>query len=363
MDEHGVGTYAVRNRAGVRLYGSTYEEVAIQDALDRLGGTIREKVLLKDNFPDIANGLTHTYGCVEVPAHSIVELQGYAKLASGVNLPILANAHPASNDIDCIIRGGTWDYDKTNNTTVDVPTIKWEHSTSSGGVAVDKEIFFQNLTLLNGQWGLMVDCDGDPNVWLRVNKLNVQGCTEHSLHLYKVYDALLRGLWLGSTAGDHVSLYSEIGNHQIFEHCYINQLIRFIRMVGLHFAHVFNDQSGYYGHGIVLAGCRWSHLDDVIVKAGGNDNDQTQSAIRLETSTVNSIHNKFSVIEAGRLHTTENNQWKYGIEEADANQNFNIYSVIGGSDCVTAAVRMLGANSRPTAATEDEYISGGVARV
>ena len=101
-----------------------------------------------------------------------------------------------------------------------------------------------------------------------------------------------------------------------------------------------------------IAGSRWLRFTGCAFHAFGNDGNNTINAVELTTSTKHSTNNIFSGCYFGRARyaAVENNLWDKGIEEADANQDFNLYVGCNGVDCGTALVELEGANSKADAA-------------
>jgi len=99
--------------------------------------------------------------------------------------------------------------------------------------------------------------------------------------------------------------------------------------------------------GITLEGCSYSSFSDIYIHYTGSS-AYSNPAILLTTEGAANycLHNSFSNILAGRGVGVGTNRWTYAIDEADANQDYNNYSNINGSDCTTATLRRQGVNSK-----------------
>ena len=106
-------TYQVYNKAGIRKWGSTYEELAIKEALDSLktGRTYPEKVLLKGEFPTL-DYPTGNVNCIDLISQTILEIAGKITLADNVDKSIIGCA--AGNQDKITVRGGIIDCNGAN---------------------------------------------------------------------------------------------------------------------------------------------------------------------------------------------------------------------------------------------------------
>jgi len=80
---------------------------------------------------------------------------------------------------------------------------------------------------------------------------------------------------------------------------------------------------------------------NVLMDAGMETND-TYDALKLSTSTV---HSTYNVITNNQIRSGQANKPQYGINEVDANQDYNeiIANII--SDCISGDINNLGVNS------------------
>lgn len=69
------------------------------------------------------------------------------------------------------------------------------------------------------------------------------------------------------------------------------------------------------------------------------------------------IHNRFPCVYAGRGYGGSGTRtFKYAVEETTSDEDWNIYGLIDGSDCVSGAIRQLGTNGKPRANPCDSII-------
>jgi len=357
MDEHGVGTYAVRNRAGVRLYGSTYPELGIQDALDRVSTTAWQKVLLMGDFPGLDDGTGFAESCLRIEDYTEWELRGKISLADSVNKSMIANEHVTSApqyNHHVWMHGGQWDGNKLNNATSHI--IYWRHQASipvgvsPGGYAYLK---FSDMDLYNAdQDALHLESTAGSFIVVCVERITNGGAGRYGLYLYRIRDTHIKNCMpLGGTTR---ALYMYSSGTNVIEQVYLNggALIEECERLQVNdwFVDLADDEPA-----IELKGCRWNIWTNGKHRYIGNDG-YSNPAIKLTTQTVNSTDNIFAGLVAGRLGGVENNQFTYVVEEADANQDYNVYSNINGRDCTAGAIRQLGVNGKPRVNPADSIV-------
>jgi len=77
-------------------------------------------------------------------------------------------------------------------------------------------------------------------------------------------------------------------------------------------------------HGLMLAGCRDSIFTGIELVDCGKGTNDTYDSLRLATSTAQ--HSTYNVFRDLKIRDYAGNKAKYGINEVDANQNFNNYA-------------------------------------
>ena len=110
-----------------------------------------------------------------------------------------------------------------------------------------------------------------------------------------------------------------------------------------------------------LEGCYRSNFTNINIRKVDNANSNKNPAIKLSVNAATDCtQNTFSSIN---IYSKVAAVFKWGIEETDANQDNNVYGVVNApAISATNAVRMLGANSKPTLGNE-HLINGAVVRV
>jgi len=81
--------------------------------------------------------------------------------------------------------------------------------------------------------------------------------------------------------------------------------------------------NGHLEGGIRLEGCQWAGIHNVMLRNNCQTADNTYAEIAMVSS--GATHCKYNVIRGARIYETAANKAKYGISEADANQDYNTW--------------------------------------
>lgn len=332
--------YVVRNKGGTRTYGSAYEELAIKEALDSLKNarTWQEKVLLKGNFPtlDYPSG---NQGCIDIEGHTILSLIGKVTLADNVDKNMICSADPTDqNAINVVIEGGTWDGNSSNQASGN--NIYWTKSVSLLGV--EKNIIFRNLKLIRAKENNLYINNTSGAAQYLIYNIRTYASGAYAFRFFRVFDSHIYNIkplgqsYWDSCAAIHADLLYQNGGLDLYK-------CKRLLISNSKFDFTTGDLNTIP---VNLRATRNSFFSNIKIKTSGDGAD-IPAGIRLATvSSTHSHDNIFGNIGISRKEEgTGTREYTYGIEETDANQNYNTYGNINGRDCVTGAIRMLGVNS------------------
>jgi hypothetical protein len=311
---------------------------AINWALNNLdpGRDYQENVLLKGSFV--------TNGTILVDSYTYLKLMGKVTLANGSDVDLLQNMHPANYDSHMTIEGGLWDGNSAGQAAGDVMHFEGVNPYPLTDVPTNKLL---HVKLRKGfRDCLYMDDSGKTYISWFVYDVQTRDCGRYGVHLRSQTDSFFSEVGCFGSQ-DHNMLIWNCGI-SFFDHLYLggatHECLEIQGSDYLKFDSVFANQS--LSQAILLDGVTGSQFQNIHVH-GTDALPANLSAIKLQTrgATNHSIRNIFNNIMIGI--TAGGNTWKYGIEEADANQDYNNYgNVTDYASCVTAVLRMLGANSK-----------------
>lgn len=111
-----------------------------------------------------------------------------------------------------------------------------------------------------------------------------------------------------------------------------------------------NNIKGVTYVGIYLAGSSYNNITGNLIKDASQATHNTYSDIKIQIS--GATNSTYNTITGNSLYATAANKSKYGIEEADVNQNYNVVNFNSTSGQVTAAILLLG-NKSTSVETKD----------
>lgn len=309
------------------------------------GRTWQERVLVKGNISNLDHPAGN-YNCIDVPSYTLLSIDGKMTLANDTNKSMIGNASGnAGWDVGITIEGGYLDGNQSQQTA--------GHGINLVTNAVEPAYGYLHSTVRDVS---VANVKQNAFNFSHIGQLHAIDCKTHGtksggygLYCDWVWDSLFERMLPidGVTGGAYI-----IPMATVFQDLYINQGIVMPYSNRAKFSNILIDVSadihGWAGHFFKCL------VDNVHVEAFDNA-AANKSAIRLTDDTAgmsaHSTDNIFSNVWCGRGYGAGTKQWKYGIEEADANQDYNIFSSTNGRDCVTGVVRRLGANSKADADT------------
>jgi len=326
--------FHVRNRAGVRKYGSGYPELAIQEAFDSLSNSRfdreeQEKVKVDGDFHSIGATL-------EVEAWTIVNVIGEITLANGVDSHMLKNK--ATSDDHITVMGGYWDANKTNNTAGD--GIHFEGT--SGDKAVRMEI-----------WDLYLSNVEDNGIFLKwvaaaflfdVSTGNPIG--GDGFHLYSFVDS--RAVRIGAQASGR-NLYCYGGSCSSFSDLYLGGTTSSGEEAQLYNYGLDNTQwtniriDNPASNGVTLANSTIQNIFSGLTITSTSDYpaDNTKDALVLGTGADFNVFEGFYI---GKKRQAMTKDWRYGVNEGDG--EYNIYASGIVRNCQTGTKTGISGNSK-----------------
>lgn len=203
--------YHVRNRAGVRQYGSGYLENVIQEAIRSFkhNRTAQEKAVLdlrhdrKSKVKEHSIGFPtgNTYGCIELPDWAMLKLIGNISLANSVNKNIIANVDGATGNRHCAVFG--------ESRVCEINGNRGEQTAGHGIYFIGKSNEYENypnLDLKNltikqiKENGVHIEAvSGAPTVWIAQN-VGVCLCSK-AWYLKYIDDSKFIGCYSGGVYG------------------------------------------------------------------------------------------------------------------------------------------------------------------
>lgn len=333
-----------RNQYGNTLAGpvdktSTSMEDLINAAVDDLpsGRTYPVQVAVVGNGvnPYLIDGPIKIHDYVSFQGKGTVEL----KLDDGANCNIFEYESAERNKIWEIIGFG-FDGNRDNNTSGN--GIYCEENTTFG-LERKKVIRYCNFWEIDESAINIVGTNGHSARYFEIDHVDVRPMvSDYAVYLERFYDSDIRHCHLGS--GLLGTLYAKfcanIQMHEIYWTGCQKVNIEFEAMDKLRMTQHYIDDG--YEPGMICGGTRNSQFYGIEVHTPNGVPPTDKSGIKLQTAGgEHSVNNEFDEI---RVLSSDAVQWKYGIEEVDANQDYNKYSV-NGKECVTAALRILGVNS------------------
>jgi len=321
---------------------STVDIDVINWALGNLtvGRTWQEKVLLKGNFElTLPSGNTN---CIDVPSYTEIELQGSVKLANGVNKNLIGNKDVTSSNTHIYIHGGIWDGNRNYQTSGHGLYICF----ASNPVGYGEFAFLTigDMTFINIKSdGIHIEAADDASI-LQISIYNIVNKYIGNYGLYTSGVSDVNIVNMMPVEGEIGGVFIQYGGCIHMDECFINGGIVFNAHTMFRLTNSFIDIDSNK-HGIDGAGLRNSQLSNVGIRVTG-DGATTYDGIQLRDGAgYHATNNIFTNLYIGRAGGTGTRRFNYGIEEVDANQDYNTYMGINGRDCVTASLRMLGANS------------------
>lgn len=323
----------------------TSDEDEINQAINDLtsGRDHRETVFLKGDFiiddPIIIESYTN------------LVIHGTVYLANGSNCNMVEFANAGStHDIDWGIFGGHFNGNKANQSSGH--GIYYTLTTNTANNVPPMQIFNVNIEKTYAD-GIHFECPaGKRATVIRIHNVWVRNAGDDAIYFLRCSDTMLSDLlWIqGSGTNLHIkdgggwkihNVYCAGGpNGAIFEGLQETQINT-----------LFSDNAG--GVGIQVRGMRHSQLHNINVRGvGGLPANLT--AVEIEDGS--GYHTEDTIFCGFNIWSDAANNWDYGLEEVDANQDYNIFSNINGRDCDVSALKKRGANSTHCASS----ILGGV---
>lgn len=334
--------YKVYTSSGVLNSSSSYFSTAWSNAKGLLNSdrVQPEKISIKGD-----SALSVDAVCT-FPSNINLYLDGaFLKLANGVNDNMFENDSPDTLNSNVIFDGvGTFDGNVNNNNAGNCVYFK---NTDPIANLHDWIVFRGKLKFMNGRVNcIFIDNDSGSMLqagYIWVEDILTEGSWQSGVRLKNINDAHIRNCHLG-TGGSSGGLKLNNVSSVYISGGYFNQGIDV-------------DGSGWgvltggwrvdctsARHGIDLKGVqRWCISNGNINTYNGAGSGY--AGINLSTSGgIHCTDNLFTNISLS--HPTAGNNYTYGIQEADSNQNYNTYGVLNGRHCLTAGLRTLGANSK-----------------
>jgi hypothetical protein len=337
------GTYAVNGVTGAVSYSSTTNaSYVINSALGALtvGRTTAESVLCKGNF-----SLTHS---IVMPDWATLYIDGEFYGATGLANDIIRNSNPTAYNVGVSVIG------------IGAATINGGHQTVGNGIEFNctttspaYDTVFPTFKISN----LYIHkCAGSAvainfytslgsTIWITDVSAQENGGDE--FYLDGVYDSRISGGLIGGSDDAGYAIYGQRLSCVEIKPNYINGHSEFYNSNHIDFSCQFVDNSGNFDT-IELKAVQFSRFHDTTIRCiGGTDN--TYSAIQLSNGwgpgSPNCTDNVFSNMYIGTSNTDGSIRYKYGIEETDAGQIYNLYLGITGRTSGTATIRVLGTGS------------------
>jgi len=323
--------YSMNGTTGKMVYNGSDAAAVINSTLTGASGltsgrTWQERVLLKGRFT-ITSPIIFT-------GETILELDGYVIAgASGFNM--LQNKNTTTYDDNVIIKGGYWDGNWTANNI-----IYFEVNTAAPWYR--RGNIFKDLVLKNAaQNGLYINrLGGDYSSWT-INNVQSRSCIRNAFYLYGVNDFTMSDCY--ECAGDYneagpatyATLRIDWGSSGTVTNCYFNAWVYIYSGRELCFSNIFQDTTARYNaltlHGV--GGCTFTNWR---IRAVGSNAYNTKNGVWLESdgSWGHCTENTLSNFVIGRVvGASGTNLFARGINEANANQDYNLYSNICALDC------------------------------
>jgi len=334
VESNGTHAFMMNGTTHQMEWSSTNASAVINSALGNLtvGRTWQEKVVLMGNFTIDSPIYVYSY--------TYLAINGRITLADWSNVSMIANAGAYAYFVT--IEGGIL-YGNRDNNDGTSHGIYWYHTENNplGGQAF-LHIFDVAFHKIESDAIHIEGASGKS-----IGPVEVRGAVcwvvgGYGIYLKRVWDSWFQGLPFDGITG---AIYTESGGDVHFHDSYLNNYVYFNGGTrGVVMEDIFYDVNDGE-HAVRCRGVQFGQFSDIKIRING-DGDTTHSAIKLYDNGGYSCGNcTFNNIYAGRMWGTGTSQFKYVIEEYDANQNYNIYTNINGADSYTATLRVLGANS------------------
>jgi len=325
--------YHVRNRAGLRTFGSGYPEVAIQEGLDSLRNSRTknfdyEKVTLGHQFNSIGATL-------EVESYTILQLDGEITLANSVDSPMLTNK--TTTDDHILVEGGYWDANRDNQASGNGFDFR-----GADGSDISR-IDLYDIRLHD------VDDHGIYYYWVwgsYLNHVNVYNVDEDGVYLYHFVDARVRRLTTTSTSDIGFHLYS--GSCNSFDCFYMGGSTGSGEPAQIYNDGCDNSQwsnirvDNPASDGVELTGNAIQNIfHGLTITTATYPADNTKDALVLATGADFNVFEDFYI---GKKTQGGAIDWRYGINEGDG--EYNIYASGIIRNCQTGTKTGISGNSK-----------------
>lgn len=294
---------------------------------------------------------------------NIIGLFGNLTAQDALNVDMIQNANQAGHNQNIHIFGpGVIDGNGANQ-TVTSRGIEIINATEPDALCFPT-ITIEGITVYDTfGTGIHVYLDGSGGTTLRLrnvssyaNRAGSGGELGHSLYWGLVYDSHIDGGFFSSNDTTAAALYLTSTSMCKVHPYYINNRVQVVLGNQIDFSAATTDLSRNNDM-INILGHQYGSFHDITGRVYGDGDANTHNLIELAISgATNSIHNRFYNLIATRRGGAGTRTWHYVVEEVDANQDYNIYGLIDGSDCAAGAVRQLGVNGKPRANPKDDII-------
>jgi hypothetical protein len=328
------------DRAGRLEYYSPNATQVISFAIGNCTTIYPETIVLKGNF-----------SVEQMVLKNNVIIDAYGARITQVgssNKALVTNANPTTNNYGMEIHGGTWDGNRSYQTTGNV--FDFACATDPPGRTSFVPIYgnvlkMRDVTVMGYEEnGIKINFTGASGGTVSLQDVSCQYGDEYGLYMYCVVDSEVVG---GMFEGDIGAIYWFEGMSIKLHPSYINAKIVLEGFFASDLGGWFQD-SNSNRTSLELGGTKYCTIHDIRIRIWGSDGYVSYPAILLRDSVpvgYTSYNNSFCNIYVGRTNGGGTNKFTYAIEEADATQDFNIYCNVQGSDTVSGAIRKRGIHS------------------